>query len=436
MEVKLQDLKSEETFSYEKVADQTDPQYPSTYFQEKAKPKLTISCQKIETKTLREFVMAGVLNWDIDIKYVNAYLHRVLSEVKSENKDRWHSFGLEIRAAGEDATPFDMYDVIINEDNPKAGITGVNVEAEVDKKLVLQLLFVYRYHNTPNSTHLATIESKFNDQLNAIDGPRFEYRCPDAKTKLWMQDPNFLKIVAGVDMFLCKFPSHNWAFLRFATIVSRFKDFAALTALDHLWGLLGIEGNEGMLWCWTPELGKEARRLLRPNQEISKPDSYTPYITTMGISLKSPYSATSCPATYNWAHIVGALLGSTRSRNARLFNENNLITIRTNASIMAYAFQYSACLEQQFSKDRATRRAEIEKKKLEQDNPDLVAEDGLNPDQEPSSKDAEAWYDWIEGLGFVLPDQIRQFVQTSARNIVSPRDKTIGKHISEIFSAQ
>lgn len=44
----------------------------------------------------------------------------------------------------------------------------------------------------------------------------------------WEQKPNYMRMVASLDMFLNKFTDHPLSKLRFATVTTRFRDCSAL----------------------------------------------------------------------------------------------------------------------------------------------------------------------------------------------------------------
>lgn len=89
-------------------------------------------------------------------------------------------------------------------------------------------------------------------------------------------------------MYMVKLPRHPFAEIRIGTITSRFRDCSAVMDLAFLGEILNADCYEVASWIWSKNLGDDFKRIQHQGEEADKPDSYTPYLTDLGLSPKSP----------------------------------------------------------------------------------------------------------------------------------------------------
>ena len=83
-------------------------------------------------------------------------------------------------------------------------------------------------------------------------------------------------------------------------------------------------------WCIYPQIVDEITRILTMKDELSKPDGHLPYIRSLCIPPKSPYSATANPNLHYFCKMVGVFEGKDMSINAIVVYravENDAFTI-------------------------------------------------------------------------------------------------------------
>lgn len=93
-------------------------------------------------------------------------------------------------------------------------------------------------------------------------------------------------------MFLVEFPSDDRSRLRLCTIGARYKDCSALVGVEYLRKLINVEFGELFLWIWTAGIADDMRRVFKKPEQLTVMHSYLPYISSMKLAEKSPYSAT------------------------------------------------------------------------------------------------------------------------------------------------
>ncbi len=309
------------------------------------------------------------------------------------------------------------------------GTSDPGVMPEDDRWMTLYLLFIYRYSRATNASYQAGLIDKLRLQIASVTLHPPAFNPPKGTYKAWLNNKNFTKIVAAFDMFFCKFPNNDMSFLRFGTITSRFRDCASLLSLNHLRETAGIEGDQLFAWMFVGTLADEAEILMKEAQELDNPESYTPYLMDLGLSLKSPYSAAVCPGVYTWSHMICSLLVSTRSRNARMVSEANLSNIRNNAAIVAYVHAKNTECGLYF-----TDNAELIKELRNNPDPDSDVQSVADLSDLPKTKDPAEWFIFLRGNQYQCPLEITTFVQTESAKMNNSRPGSIGAHLYEAFA--
>lgn len=199
------------------------------------------------------------------------------------------------------------------------------------------------------SDHLTQVSKLIDEQLAKLGAGAIISSMIRSVSQGWMQDENFVKLMAGIDMFFIKFPNHDHSILRIGTIPTRYKDCGALTSLHALTEVIGINQQDLSKWMWTNFLCTEMMQLNVSGNELDRLDSYFPYVMEMRLSHKSPYSATVNPNIYLWTHVVGCTMKLKRSLNARMLEKANLHFTITNAAVVAYCLANTSSLTLQFA---------------------------------------------------------------------------------------
>ncbi|AJG39228.1 nucleocapsid [Yongjia Tick Virus 2] len=399
--------------------DETPGEFASDWFDKhpKQKPRLVIPHKTDDLKLLRQVVKRGLKEGNLSVQTATTYVYKVLSQVELDSEDVWTSFGVEIALAKQRVGPFCMMQVELREE-PLANTETATATEDDDQWMVFYILAQYRILKLQNADYERLIINKANNHLSAMKGKADEKQDLDGSKRYgaWVQDPTYLKIVAAVDMFFCKFKDSPWAIVRFGTLGSRYRDATALTTLNHITQRTGLTIDQFMLWIFNDTVADELDRMSREGQELDKHDSYVPYIRDMGLSAKSPYSAQLNPAFHFFCHAIGALMNSTRSINAKLGPEVDLTNTLANAQVVAYALSSCPVMVKAYGTDP-------QDKPVEDQDTDLG---GLPKEPNPSK-----WYDYLVINNFQLPREIIEYSKTRASVILNPRPGTVGEMISK-----
>ncbi|AHZ45718.1 N protein [Xiburema virus] len=408
------------------------PQYPKAFFEARqGKPILQIPQKGVDIKTIRGLIKGGITLNKLDVKLVIRYVYEILKEEKGTLTQKWESFGNVIGNQGSDVKIFQMFEIEEVEEKLADGQENQTATEEDDEWMVMWILFQYRMARTVHAEHRTLIANKLTMVLQGVYPQAPAIPSKTTTTANWLGNLNFTKMIAGIDMFFHMFKQHPLSNLRMGTLPSRYKDCSALLGLSQMADVTSMDENEIADWIFVGAVGKDVMNLMEPDQEIDDPNSYTPYLMDMGLSNKSPYSATQCPAFYNFCHITCTLLHSTRSKHARLINENNMSDIKANARIVAYVVGENLNLMKVFLKDEQDKVLTHE---------ELMGERGLEDDMSvdfdpnavvpmPETRNALDWYNYLVRTDCKLPQLVIEKTQGLARRIGNTRDGTIGKFV-------
>lgn len=182
---------------------------------------------------------------------------------------------------------------------------------------------------------------------------------------------------------------------------------------------------------WVPALSKEYSSMLKNGEEISELNSYMPYMIELGLSTKSPYSTKKNPKAHLFFHIIGASIGNNRSINARVPRDATVLSIRSNAVIVAYVCQKLNIYRRDIIKVGTRPVAPVVPPFLEVEENDDIGAIG----QEPVNSDPDAWWDYISDQNHIIPENITDMVYATWNVLVHSRDETIGSMLYQIAHA-
>uniref|UniRef100_A0AB38ZKC8 Nucleoprotein n=1 Tax=Suncus murinus rhabdovirus TaxID=3139574 RepID=A0AB38ZKC8_9RHAB len=396
----------------------SDARYPSKFFENNQKPVLTIHYKKEDLPKLRHHVRNGLVDNKLDIKISNSFIYYVMTGLDAfKVNSEWKSFGITICNGGEEKHHFCMYETEFkNEGFPNQSVAD-DLDSSTDKALVFSLLFQYRANRATFEAYRNELCQKATKNVQMIDPKAAPLsKALVSSTAAWTSNPNFTKLVAGIDMYYFKNKEADWADLRFCTLGSRYKDCAALTALSYITQLTSIKVCDLLLWIFTERMADEADQLSVDGNEVDKADSYMPYMRDMGISEKSPYSAQMNPALTTFLHVVGCLLDSTRSRNSRLAGEVDRLNSVINGVIVAYVLGSRPTFVQAYGASATSAQNLVQ--------PNVVV------GSMPATPDPDEWFLYLGKSGFVLPNEIKTWFEKKVKGFTETRQGTIGEHLA------
>lgn len=229
-----------------------------------------------------------------------------------------------------------------------AKVGGQSIDSDVG--LLVMFCSIYRMGNIFDATYQGQVSGRIMSQAVGIpdDIPK-----PDALIALvghGLTDINYLKMIAGIDMFLHRFPKAPFTAVRIGTISSRYRDCTALLSIRFFLHNIGSENiDEVPAWITYEPIALNLIRMSKTGEEAAVGSSYFPYQSDMGLVKKSAYSTVVNPSYFFFVHGVVALLGLERSRNARMNLEYGIAGTVANVFLVAYVHKRNHVQSLQFT---------------------------------------------------------------------------------------
>ncbi|AJN08918.1 N protein [Ekpoma virus 2] len=422
---------SNKTLSCALPQDDSTYQYPADYFKNQKKRPIVRLPKPLHTlDELRLIIKGGLRASKLDTSHILMYMRLVLETIKEDVQREWESFNLKLARVGDQIGPLDLLEIEDYDEKQRDGTKDQAGDREDDHWIMLILLGFYRINKISHNQYRASMISKLNQQANNINPEAIKLIDNPQMISMICSNPNFSKLVAAVDMFLYENKESDRSLWRWGSVACRYENCAALTTLSHLTDILGKNLEDILPWFFIETIGHEVERILEPGQELDNVRSYTPYCHAYGISQKIPYSATAAPGLYTLCHLIGGLLHSPRSQNARIVTERNMVNIRINATLIAFVLGSKGSLKQIFVKETDKHKVINPKTTGGADNESL---DSFDLDEIPNSSDPHEWYHYLYTRDFELPKEIVEVMKKEARKITNIRPNTIGHYISTTF---
>lgn len=397
------------------------PQFPSVWFNQNlgARPSLVIPQSNLTLEQLERKIGKNWANTNLDEAMEYLFL-TIPTLFNAELDEDWSSYGVTIGMKGATINPFDLFNVTRKAYQPSQLMGSINdIVPPIEN--ICNLLSVYRFslalkmQGEYKNVVLERMSGTFSGHPFKM-GPLSIAVLP---TKAgWLSDDNYRKVIAGVDMFFNKFPGHEYAPVKVATLPSRNKDCGGIIALRDLAKYIGRDVTIAVRYVFDGGVAEEIMKMADAKEEEGKADSYFHYFREMGFSQKSPYSSSANPKLYNFVHSLGTLLGIKRSINARLFSTDGLINIVNLAAFVAAKVGKRVEAGLHFAA-----KSELE------------AMEGLENAEENDDNSAEyiKIYDAIEKAAGELPPEVIAAVRETLSRVDAPRENTIGAYIKSIL---
>lgn len=274
------------------------------------------------------------------------------------------------------------------------------------------------------------ITERVNVQLRAIKGTASEITEIVDMYKGWVNDKGFNTLVAVYDMFFNRFPNHPLANLRIGTTGSRFRDCAALISYGYLIDLLGMtQTTDVMDWVFLEHIGNDIDRMMTSEDELDMVYSYFPYHVDLGLVTKSAFSATANPHFFTWVHMIGTLMKSPRSLNARHISDSRQLDILANAACVAYAYASSFTFNKVYTEDGQELEEQDEVCEGSDDEGKSSKDD---IDAILKSRDPVSWCTIIKSLGGSLPKKVKAFIIKSTSGQSEIREGTMEEQVKRM----
>ncbi|XP_072145051.1 uncharacterized protein [Dermacentor andersoni] len=161
----------------------------------------------------------------------------------------------------------------------------------------------------------------------------------DAEEKFgeWIKDRSYLSLIAALDMFLYRFRRHEMAILTAGAHVSRYNHCTVLDDIARLCRATELGTTELLEWVFVERAADELYMIHRKGQELYVAHFYAPHLSDLGLSRRSPYSATANPLIHYWCNATAALMGSSQGEKSRITYHGDLSGATISAMVLAYA---------------------------------------------------------------------------------------------------
>nr|UJG27968.1 putative N protein [Aksy-Durug Melophagus sigmavirus] len=416
--LKVLDIVTKEVISIQRPPITGALQYPSDWFDKnRSKPPCKVpNYNHLTFQDIQVRAVAVLRQTEPNPMYLIQFLFNAFQTIKDESATAWKSYHIEI-GVGE-LTPLSLLEISREDLDPTSGGQPIEVvPTTVTKYLLGVIVGLYRLHNAHD-----LIKSTVAERIEKIIGlwipPGFQPIPLNQDSPRFMlvlhSNLNFTRLICALDMFLHRFPNNEFAKLRVGTIVTRYAGCSILSDLIYFSDLFGKELDDMAEWAFHNGLHKEYKQIFKTQtEEMNEIYSYFPYMMGMGLSEKSPYSASSNPHLHFLIHCVGIMLGMPRSINSQLVGTIPVPHIFANAALIFFGFSPEGTMQVRFYKEERGNRL-------------LRETTGASDDDEPP-KDPAFYFEEYRDNGFRLkPHQIRVIKDIVAR-LENTREGTIGK---------
>ncbi|EAT38605.1 AAEL009525-PA [Aedes aegypti] len=390
-------------------------------------------------RTLRRTLMSDPRSGSLGAHRAS-YMWLCFEHITGRLDGEWRSHGVLIGEAGGEVTPRNLVHYVEGEDGAQYAAGNPGNRSQWLRALAL-ILSPIRLNTQLRREYLDALTVRYKATIEEFAGMRVN-DSPGTfalQHSAWTQNTTYLRLAASLDMFLSKFRDHEHSKLRFATVTTRFRDCAGVGDLRFILKILGLTLIEFSKWIWTASLADDIERILRPGEEIDQRDSYTPYVASMRLCTKSPYSATANPNLHIFVHSIGCANLRVRSINARMVGDVNLADTIANAAVVNYVRGSRYNLQPEFFRPGSIMAPEGARAGLEEQSAagsldlELMSEagvmEGMQRAAEPADMLPHSWWKFIVANQATVPAYIIGPMYVAWTQISSVRSGTIGEHL-------
>lgn len=414
------------------------PDFPSVWFAEKkTKPQLIVYKFTFSPAVLRKIVhkhlLAGQLHPDIAV----AFLKDAASTFEHVLRQRIASFGQVIGEDGDKITPLSIVEVTEKDWGGAVPESTIATEPPSDAVLVASIAMAYRLAVAKSrggtDAYLVTLRDRCKTMLSSPPYSDQGLHVDNWHTnKNWANHRDLRAMMAAYDMFFYIASDHEFSGIRAGTLVCRGRDCAVLGDLQRAARAMGQAPCDIFYWCFALILYAELDIVGTEGQELGEEFSYYHYASDLGVSKRSPFSASMCPGLHLLCNSVAALLGMEDAQNTRFVNCEGPNSVLSNAAFVAYAFRegtgFGPMVARTVDEARQTRADMDEEARKEQDN---QAIDGEVP---PLSQEPGVWHMYMRTRDWRLPHQITNWCRQRVALFKAVRAGSIAEFLRNRFS--
>lgn len=328
-------------------------EYPGDWFLEHVgqKPELVIPDYrtKITADGVADLIARQGTNNPLNADLVVYMIAEVMKTLVATNVTKWESFGTLIAPQGKNVNPLDLFDTKYVAVSSEASIGTPNKPPTATAISLMYLVFTPIRIDTTHQDYKEKLVTRMTAAMVSMRMPHnlspTNFATGYANLK---NNGTYLKLAAGLDMFLHRFPGSEHAKLRVGTIVSRFRDCSALKTLVYFSRIMGVNDEQLLGWVWNRHVAQEIERVMDYRSEINNEFGYGPYFSFMKLGSKSATSMTLNPSLHVYVHTIGIVLGHSRSMNAVMPPDTNFHPLMRTGLAIGFAISGSGSVAQEF----------------------------------------------------------------------------------------
>lgn len=309
------------------------------------------------------------------------YICHMLSRMIGVLDEDWISYDIKIGSPDDEICPLDLIDMVPKEVE-FTGKAGQSASTMSDWGILAKCLMVYRVSLAPQAqTGYKGELVKRLQQIFMMDPYYMDNTSGVLGLQHWVSDASFCALVAAVDMFLRKFPRHDFERLRACTLGSQYRDCVIIGSISHTAKVLGTSPGGVFGYIFNKDVAEEAEQVYAGgDDEKTKKDSYFQYMRDFGLVTKTAYSASANPNLFVWCHMIGTLAGKRRSMYARFIDCSNPVILLTEAMYIVYHLGGSADIDLRFVSTEAENER-IQRHRAQLEAAGIMTTDRITPDQ-------------------------------------------------------
>lgn len=399
--------------------------YPNAWFEQNPGKKPSIAVLRISSEHYNQtygYIVRKFNKGTLVPDEAVAFIWATFAKYPVKIDDDWTSFGLEIGKKGEKVELADLANIEWSDSKFVYEEKDAIEPTEDDlRDLILNLLFIYRY---ANSSELNDYKDNIRERaekliMNTTIFPNLKQNL--VKYHNFLGTQAYVSTVAFVDMYFHRFPQHSFSKARIGTVTTRFKDCSVLASTKAIADTLGCTLQKLSVWIWTTGARDDFLRINKADQEIDEDYSYSMYFMELGLSRKSPYSASVNYNLHLFYHAIGCGMGIPRSVHARFVGNPEAGGILQNASVVVYAYNITNDFQFSFM----PRAMAGVKSKFTKDLTKVTLENSKIPEK----ADPIQWVNYIKTQNNCVPELIKSHAVNRWRIIRETRSGTIGEYL-------
>ncbi|UAU42887.1 nucleoprotein [Ouango virus] len=405
--------------SIELPVDKLAPEYPDKFFGRREKPKVVVPNYASSTTALCKSIKSDIKTRHLTTTGVKVFLYEISNTLSVTLDDDWESFNIQIGRQGEDINPMSL--VRVERHGEYESTASEDFKEDDTFWMYVFCCGLYRIGKITDSQYQSKIVGEIDKIMKGSNKDSISLAMGIELSLQIVNDINYCKLIAAIDMFFYKNKNHKFSPVRIGTISSRYRDCAALLGINHLAMLAGGSVGLGIQWALETSVQDDIDRLIHPGQETSNVGSYTPYMMDFGASVLSPYSTTANAAFHLYVHAIGSLNLDPRSMNARFIPAPNVSGIIQNAAFFVYATGKSVEWNIGFTEDDETPKAGMSR------------EPKLSVGGHPKTKKVRDWMNWREANKDRFDEIMTSFLRDRASRLGAARSGSVGAYIKATY---